>query len=443
MGAGKSTAVINYINSCGKFGSDSDTRFIVFVPTITERKRFINETGAKTPDNTNCSKIKSILDMIVSGENIVTTHALCQLFTDETITAFQESEYKYIAFFDEIPSFFNNVVGGTTKRDTENDRIITKFGKADVKLMQTANIVKVENGKIIYNSDSEYGRSEEFNIFDNIKFLGSHCDLFPYGKDKDGYFTSIIAFAKRSIFECFHEIWFCSYLTKGSMIENYCQLNDIDMIYYHIDDNCNVVKNPDGLYYESYPEGLERLEILELPKFNMNNSLSKQWYSKAKNEHNKTSMKVLEGKFRSAYEYMKKHSVTAKTFIWTLFKEYKEVLKVNGRLIPVNKTWIPCNTKATNDYSGCTGIAYLCNRYFDRNCYNYLSQLAIEKQNDKIKFNDDIYALSELIQFIWRSNIRIKNSSKKIYVWIPDNRMRNLLFDFIGKAKKSYQAKIA
>lgn len=439
MGAGKSTAVINYINSCGKFGSDSDKRFIVFVPTITERKRFINETGAKTPDNTNCSKIKSILDMIVRGENIVTTHALCQLFTDETITAFQESEYKYIAFFDEIPSFFNNVVGGTTKRDTENDKIITKFGKADVKLMQTANIVKVENGKIIYNSDSEYGRAEEFNIFDNIKFLGSHCDLYPYGKDKDGYFTSIIAFAKRSIFECFHEIWFCSYLTKGSMIENYCQLNDIDMIYYHIDDNCNVVKNPDGLYYESYPEGLERLEILELPKFNMNNSLSKDWYSKANLEKNKTSMKVLAGKFRNAYEFMKKHCVTAKSFIWTTFKEYRNNIKINNKYVPVNKTWLACNTKATNDYSNCTGVAYVCNRFFDVNCTNYLSKLAEKTNKPGLKFNNDIYALSELIQFIYRSNIRVKDSDKKIYVWVPDYRMRNLLYNYREKALKFHK----
>lgn len=439
MGVGKSTAVINYINSCGKFGSDSDTRFIVFVPTITERKRFMNETGAKTPDNTNCSKIKSILDMIVRGENIVTTHALCQLFTDETITAFQESEYKYIAFFDEIPSFFNNVVGGTTKRDTENDKIITKFGKADVKLMQTANIVKVENGRIIYNSDSEYGRDEDFNIFDNIKFLGSHCDLFPYGKDKDGYFTSIIAFAKRSIFECFHEIWFCSYLTKGSMIENYCQLNDIDMIYYHIDDNCNVVKNSDGLYYESYPEGLERLEILELPKFNMNNSLSKDWYSKANLEKNKTSMKVLAGKFRNAYEFMKKHCVTAKSFIWTTFKEYRNNIKINNKYVPVNKTWLACNTKATNDYSNCTGVAYVCNRFFDVNCTNYLSKLAEKTNKPGLKFNNDIYALSELIQFIYRSNIRVKDSDKKIYVWIPDYRMRNLLYNYREKALKFHK----
>ena len=437
MGTGKSTAIINYIKNSGRFGSDSNKRFIIFVVTENERdNRFIKELPAKKPDIPPLRK--SILDMIVDGDNIVTTQALCSVFNDETIAAFQLSEYKYTAFFDEIPALFTDIVG--CKRKNNDFGNIICFGKADVKLMQTNNIVISDNQQIFYNQDSDYAKSDsDSKIFDSIRQLGSRCDLFPYGRDKDGYFTSIIAFAKRSIFECFNEIWFCSYLTKGSMLDIYCNLNDINIVYYHIDDKGDIANNPAGKYIESYPAGLERIEILDSLKFNMNNSLSKDWYSKANLEKNKTSMKVLAGKFRNAYEFMKKHGVTAKSFIWTTFKEYRNNIKINNKYVPVNKTWLACNTKATNDYSNCTGVAYVCNRFFDVNCTNYLSQLAEKMNKPELKFNNDIYALSELIQFIYRSNIRVKDSDKKIYVWVPDYRMRNLLYNYREKALKFHK----
>ena len=72
----------------------------------------------------------------------------------------------------------------------------------------------------------------------------------------------------------------------------------------------------------------------------------------------------------------------------------------------------------------------------DVSCTQFLSNLASQRQDERIKLNNDIYALSELIQFIWRSNIRVKDSNKKIYVWVPDKRMKGLLIDFIEKALK-------
>ena len=98
------------------------------------------------------------------------------------------------------------------------------------------------------------------------------------------------------------------------------------------------------------------------------------------------------------------------------------------------KRFLPCNAKATNDYSNCTGVAYLCNRFFDVNCVNFLAQQAKEKNNPQLKFDNDNYALSELLQFIWRSNVRVADSGKPVYVWVPNSRMRRLLRNFQAKA---------
>ena len=79
-------------------------------------------------------------------------------------------------------------------------------------------------------------------------------------------------------------------------------------------------------------------------------------------------------------------------------------------------------------------MAYLCNRIFDVTCTNFLAQKAKETNDPQLKFHNDNYALSELLQFIWRSNVRVADSDKPVYVWVPNKRMRKLLRDFQVKA---------
>lgn len=110
---------------------------------------------------------------------------------------------------------------------------------------------------------------------------------------------------------------------------------------------------------------------------------------------------------------MKQHGVTSDTFMFTTFTAFKELLQSNGRYYPSLKRFLPCNTKATNDYSDCTGVAYLCNRFFDVTCCNFLTQQAKVREMPDLKFDNDNYALTELLQFIWRSNMRVKESGSR------------------------------
>ena len=47
-----------------------------------------------------------------------------------------------------------------------------------------------------------------------------------------------------------------------------------------------------------------------------------------------------------------------------------------------------------------------------------------------VTIDEDKWALSEMIQFIYRSAIR---DNKPIYCYIPSSRMRNLLKEYIDK----------
>ena len=131
--------------------------------------------------------------MIRSGENIVTTQSLFGFFNGETIEAFRKSDCVYHAFFDEIPSLFRGVIGGAQRLDTFDG--ITRFGTADVLLMQQEHMIVNKNGKVEFNPDCDYNRkSKEYKVFDVVKNLSRSCTLYPSG-NRDGRFTSIVAFA--------------------------------------------------------------------------------------------------------------------------------------------------------------------------------------------------------------------------------------------------------
>lgn len=259
MGIGKSASLMDLIRFHSKGFDPEPRRFIVFVPTIRERdERYGAKLDLKSPATPPYNK--SILELIRNGENIVTTHSLWSIFNDETIRAFSESNYKYIALFDEVPQLFRDVVGTGHKLDEPAGSI--RFGPADIKLMQQTGMVRVQDGTIRFNPECEYAKSDkDYKVFNAIKNLSYSCTLYPFG-EKDGTFTSIIAFVRRELFACFRECWFYSYMTEGSMLHNYCAMNHIAMEYYHIDDG-RMIRNPGGKYVETYPRGIENLVIMD------------------------------------------------------------------------------------------------------------------------------------------------------------------------------------
>ena len=59
------------------------------------------------------------------------------------------------------------------------------------------------------------------------------------------------------------------------------------------------------------------------------------------------------------------------------------------------------------------------------NFTSFFKQYNIEVAQDKT-------ALSNLLQWIWRSNIRVLDSNKTIDIYIPSKRMRRLFLDWLN-----------
>jgi hypothetical protein len=103
--------------------------------------------------------------------------------------------------------------------------------------------------------------------------------------------------------------------------------------------------------------------------------------------------------------------------MWTCLKEAKSQLAGNG----YTKGFVPNSCRATNAYAHKIKYAYIYNKFLD--CYQ---DQFFKTHNTEI--NQDMYALSELVQWLFRSAIR---NGQPINLYIPSSRMRELLIKWL------------
>lgn len=87
-----------------------------------------------------------------------------------------------------------------------------------------------------------------------------------------------------------------------------------------------------------------------------------------------------------------------------------------AKLQPDNVCWLASSTRATNKYRHKTNVIHAYDRYPNQSVASYL-------QDYGCPIDPDVFALSELLQWVWRSAIR---DNKQINLAILSTRMREL-----------------
>ena len=103
------------------------------------------------------------------------------------------------------------------------------------------------------------------------------------------------------------------------------------------------------------------------------------------------------------------------------------MLKVSNYLT----SFLEMTARATNLYSDRDSCAYLINRFENPVIKQYFRKNGLD-------VNDNIFALSELIQWLFRSAIR---KGKPINLYIPSKRMRSLLTAWLNGTFESEMTK--
>lgn len=111
---------------------------------------------------------------------------------------------------------------------------------------------------------------------------------------------------------------------------------------------------------------------------------------------------------------------SSKDVLWTTFNEHRKLMENKGYI----KSFAAINSRATNKYKDKSVVMYIGNRFLKPTMKNFFLYSDITTDKDF----EDGFALSELIQFIYRSQIR---TEKPINVYIPSKRMRKLLIDWL------------
>jgi len=95
------------------------------------------------------------------------------------------------------------------------------------------------------------------------------------------------------------------------------------------------------------------------------------------------------------------------------------VFAKGSRMKDVN--WIANTTRGTNDYMHCSHLIYL----YDQNINPVLARWL----GDSTQAFKDAYALTELIQWVWRSRVR---RGEPVTLYLPSPRMRRLFEEWLN-----------
>ena len=108
---------------------------------------------------------------------------------------------------------------------------------------------------------------------------------------------------------------------------------------------------------------------------------------------------------------------------------WRDVKSINAN--KYKKSHVAINERATNEFREVTKVAFLGNIYMDVEVKSYLSSiglLCLDDEKETKRF-DDTFALTTLLQVVFRSAIREKNH---IDLYLPSSRMRDLLISWLN-----------
>jgi hypothetical protein len=386
MGSGKTSALINYINQ-----SDDDVKFLYITPFLTEVARVIEKCPKKKFQQPKSygTKINGIKVLFEKGTNIVSTHSLFRLFNQEIIDLVYNNNY--VLVMDEVADVIEPL-------DISKDDLGTLLEK----------YTEITDGHLLKWTANEYiGEFERFKKLCELECVGIYNNhailwLFPV-----------------STFKGFREIFILTYLFHAQLQKYYFDFYNVgyNFLYIKGENVDNYALSDEPTFYKDM-DYRPLINICGNEKLNqigdLDNALSMTWYQRNKDN-------VLMKKIKDNVGNFFKHYTKTKTQLnlWTTFKEFQRLVEGKG----YTKGYLSCNMRATNGYKDRVAVAYLINRYINPHIKNFFI-------NNGIAVDEDAYALSEMIQFIWRSAIRDGN---EIWLYCPSRRMRKLLQAWLDK----------
>lgn len=407
MGSGKTSSIINMINN-----ANPDKHFIYITPYLDEASRIATMCESKNfrqPTITaeryrngkiRANKINGIRRLIKKERNISTTHALFSHFDMDIADLCQEKHYTLI--MDEVA----NVVQAYD--EITSDDVLTLRNQ----------FVDIDENCVIHWKDAYKNYNGKYN---KEKILCDMGCLTLHGKQMFIWMFPV------KIFQAFDDVYLLTYMFDSQIQKYYYDYYGINYtnLYVEGDNVENYELTTDKTTCRPLYNYKELIHISDNDKMNAigdeKNALSLGWYRRSKADHPELLKRIKANSVNFFNNITKSH---VDNNIWTVYKDYENDVAGKG----YKGAFVPCNMRATNQYANRHTIAYLINFYMNPTLSKFF-------EKNKIKVNEEGYALSEMIQFIWRSAVR---KGEPVNLYLPSRRMRTILTKWLDEVEKEH-----
>jgi hypothetical protein len=389
MGTNKTTSIIKWIDN------QPIKRFIYVSPLLSEAgmggrlHQSITKSTFHAPEDLGDGKAASLLELLKLGANISCTHSLYKLMTEE--------HFEYTVILDEEIGLIE---------------AFNEYSTSDLRWLLNNNVISVDekDGMVSWISTTTGAESPSHKYYRMRQMCNAGCLYTTKRSD-----TMLTIQLPSKLIECAHRMIVLTYLFDGGVLDSFLKLKGIKAIPFteHLD-----LQKVSG-------SKIRELLIVDQPpkKFDLRDKLTYSWYLNP----NKGDLDVVRNAIRNM---ALKWGVIKDNLMYT-FPKHRSVAS-DGRAAKIKPNsftlrsdgspcWLAAQTRATNDYAHITHIIHAYNRHPNVAVAAYLQDY--EHPVDK-----DRFALSELIQFLWRGCIR---NGQPMHVCIFSSRMEKLLKNWL------------
>ncbi len=415
MGAGKSTAIISYINSTLHL-------VIILVERQSEVDRYVKAcprliSVADVAELSGTLKSEEIINLVKQGKSIVSTHQLFARWDGELLREIKQKGYELIK--DEV---------------IEGFEVLRQFKSEDFQLMlERKQLEAVPNDKLnrvrlgLFPLPSRYQ-----DVTDALK--NRDCYLYEFAEG-----IRLITAPKEEAFRVFDKVTILTYMFQASTLSYMFKMNGYNFDYFSVKDG-HIVK-----YYKQNGERfLHQLTVEGLARRALRLSDGRPISLSSSEATNKPAVHgVICKEIRNVYRrWQRDAGISSNDFAYTYHGDYwEEVHHRDHSNLTLNRhyrdivrreqmteeqrkavTFIPQTTRGTNDHSHKKYMVFAVNVHMNPIIENFL-------KSHFETIDTDSYALSRLVQWLWRGCIR---KGEPMVCCVFSKRMRNLLNEWLG-----------
>lgn len=413
MGSGKTSSAISYMNE------HPEKRYLYITPFIDETERVVKACDSlrfvapsdKIPEYQH-RKRNHLRALVNQHRNVSLTHALFLMIDDVTAKAITDNGYTII--IDEVIDVFEKI--SESEQDINmlvNSGYLQRFGGDD----------ECEYYKPSEAADTYDGIFNKF--FEHAQYgqIVRTAGWMDGKKVKYGFWQ-----VNRKLFTLSDEIFILTYMFDGMPMKGFLDSNKLPYDY------IGTRKCEDGVYrfcrHGELPEYLghvrEMVHVCDKDSINKigaeSTALSSSWTKRGLSDGRVAMLG------RHIHTYFRRHipaEIGSCQQLWCTYKEAEQ--EVRSR--KPGGQFLVFNSKAVNCYGDRAALAYCVNIYADPNMLNYLKHIGVS-------FNEEKYAVAQMVQWIWRSRIR---NGREIWIYIPSRRMRELFIRWMENAELDYR----